>query len=161
MSARLVLSETISRRIRREAERLGLSVEEYIVELLSQNLDPKSRVREYIQIAEELLEEAREELRKGDVRQSAEKVWGAAALTVKAYAYWRDGKRLVSHGELWEYKRRLEEELGEWVSDSWNAASAMHVCFYEGWCARRDVEVALKRVERMVKEVSSLLARSF
>jgi len=33
----------------------------------------------------------------------------------------------------------------------------MHVCFYEGWCDVRDVETAYKRVERLVREVSSLV----
>ena len=75
-----------------------------------------------------MLGESREELSKSNIRQAAEKLWGAAALAVKAYAYWREGKRLSNHGELWEWKRRLEDEFGEWASDSWYAAGAMHIC---------------------------------
>ncbi len=60
---------------------------------------------EYVEVAEDFLRRAREELKGGDVRQATEKVWGAAALAVKAYAKWREGRRLVSHGELWEYRR--------------------------------------------------------
>lgn len=40
-----------------------------------------------METALDLLEEAREELGKGNVRQAAEKLWGAAALAVKAHAY--------------------------------------------------------------------------
>lgn len=155
MSQVIVIRGRIAKRVREEAEKLGLSVDEYVVELLSQGLDPKDRAKEYVEIAEELLCEAREELEKSNVRQAAEKIWGATALAVKAYAYWKEGRRLASHGELWEYKRRLEDELGEWVSDSWNAGNTMHVCFYENWCTRKDVEPALKRVEKLVKEVAS------
>jgi hypothetical protein len=36
----------------------------------------------------------------------------------------------------------------------------MHICFYEGWCAGKDVETAYKRVERLVKEVDSLIKRA-
>ncbi len=43
----------------------------------------------------------------------------------------RDGRRIVSHGELWEYRRRIQSELGEWVYDSWMISNAMHTCFYE------------------------------
>ena len=50
--------------------------------------------------AEDLLGEPREELSKSNIRQVAEKLWSAAALAVKAYAYWREGKRLSNHGEL-------------------------------------------------------------
>jgi hypothetical protein len=69
------------------------------------------------------------------VRQAAERVWGVVALAVKAYAYWRDGRRLISHGELWEYMRRMAKEMGSWVRDAWNAGNTMNICFYEG-CGR-------------------------
>lgn len=155
MGQTIVVRGRLAERVRREAERLGLSVDEYLVELLSQGLDPKERAVEYIEVAEELLREAREELERGNVRQAAEKVWGAGALAIKSYAYWRDGKRVASHSELWEYKRVLEDRLGGWVSDAWAHANTMHICFYEGWCTKRDVEAAHKRVERLVREVGS------
>ena len=82
---------------------------------------------------------------------------GAAALAVKAYASWRDGRRLTSHGELWEYTRRMMAELGEWVSDAWAQASSMHICFYEGWCSSEDVRKALERIRRLVEEAASLV----
>ena len=155
MSQAIVVRGRPARRIREEAERLGVSVDEYLVELLTQGLDPKDRAAEYIDAAQDLLGEARGELGKGNVRQAAEKLWGAAALAVKAYAYWRDGRRLASHGELWEYKRVLARKLGRWVHNSWANATEMHVCFYEGWCAREDIENALEPVEKLVKEVEA------
>jgi hypothetical protein len=33
----------------------------------------------------------------------------------------------------------------------------MHTCLDEGWCAQRDVEEAYKRIERLVREVASLV----
>ncbi len=156
----IVLRGQLARRVREEAEKLGVSVDEYLVELVSQGLDPESRAVEYIRAAKSLLEESREELRRGNVRQAAEKLWGAAALAVKAYAYWRDGRRLSSHGELWEYKRRLEDELGEWVGDAWAHASTMHICFYEGWCGKRDVATAHKRVKKLVEELAAMIEDS-
>ena len=160
MSTTITLPRVIVERIRREAERLGLSLDEYLVELLSQSLDPRDRAREYAEAARELLEQARRELEKGNVRQAAEKAWGAAALAVKAYAYWKEQRRLSSHGELWEYARRIKRELGSWVSDAWAQAISMHICFYEGWCTAEDVEEALKRIEKLVKETGSHITES-
>ncbi|MDQ6964354.1 MAG: PaREP1 family protein, partial [Mariprofundales bacterium] len=91
MSVLIALPRGIVERARREAERLGLGLEEYLVELLVQSFDPEDRAVEYIEAARGLLERAREELGRGDVRQAAEKVWGAAALAVKAYAWLREG----------------------------------------------------------------------
>jgi len=156
-AAVVVLPPRLAGRLRREAERAGISLEEYVLELLARDLDPPERAREYIEAARVLLEQARGELGRGDVRQAAEKVWGAAALAVKAYASWRDGKRLTSHRELWEYRRLLERELGEWVYNAWMAANGMHTCFYEGWCAREDVEKALRLVGRLVEAVSEAI----
>lgn len=96
-----------------------------------------------------------EELRKGDVGQAAEKVWGAAALAVKAYAEWRERRRLTSHGELWEYMRKMVKELGLWVREVWMYANGIHTCLYEGWCDKENVEEALKRVKKLVVEVES------
>jgi len=51
---------------------------------------PKDRVRGYIGAAKGFLEHAREELEKGNIRQVAEKVWGATVLAIRAYAEWRE-----------------------------------------------------------------------
>ena len=147
------LPQRVAKRLEREADRLGTTLEEYVLELLLRDLDPPERAREYAEAARDLLEQARKELEKGDVRQAAEKAWGAAALAVKAYASWRDGKRLASHRELWEYSRAMIQEMGDWVSDAWAQANAMHICFPDGWCTREHVEQALKRIQKLVENV--------
>lgn len=155
-----VVGGVAARRLREEAERLGLSLDEFVLELVTRNLDPAERAREYVKASGELLAEARGELERGNVRQAAEKIWGAAALAVKAYALWREGKRLVSHRELWEYKSVVAGELGGWVLDAWAHANSMHTCFYEGWCTRGDVEEALARVGRLVEEAGRRILQS-
>ena len=147
------LTRRIAEKLKREAQKLGLGLEEYILELALKDLDPSERVRGYIEAAKNLLEQAREELEKGDARQAAEKLWGATALAVKAYAEWRDGRRLTSHRELWEYSKKLMDELGGWIYDAWMSANGMHTCFYEGWCTEKHVEEAVKRIEKLVAEV--------
>ncbi len=153
MSTAITIPKRIAQRIREEARKLGISPDEYLVELITQNLDPKDRAVEYIETAIELLGEARLELEKGDLRQAAEKTWGAAALAIKAYAWWREGKRLASHGELWKYIDIVVGDLGGWVYHAWHDAIGMHVCFYEGWCTPNSVKTALEQVERLVKKI--------
>ena len=67
----------------REARRRGISLEEYVLELVLRDLDPPERAKEYVEASKDLLEQAREGLKKDDVRQAAEKAWGAAALAVR------------------------------------------------------------------------------
>ena len=154
------LPRVIVRRLRQEAVKRGISVEEYLLDLLSKDLNPEERAQEYIEAASELLEQAKEELKKSNIRQAAEKLWGVVALAVKAYAYWRENRRLTSHGELWKYILVLQKEIGKWVSDSWNAGNSMHTCFYEGWCRKEHVEDAIEKIERLVKEVASRIKGS-
>ena len=156
----IVLPSRIGERIRREAERLGVTVEEYIIELVEGEADPRERALDYIEAAGLLLERARRELSEGDVRQAAEKIWGAVALAVKAYAAWREGRRLASHRELWEYKDVAARELGEWVGRVFREASSLHTCFYEGWCTRRDVEAVLAEAEKLVEEIWARMEHS-
>jgi len=146
-----------ARLLTEEARKRDMGLEEYVLELVTRHLDPKDRAREYVKVARELLEEAEEELGRGGVRQAAEKICGAAALTVKAYAFWREGRRLASHSQLWEYSLTVARELGEWVREAWFAAVSMHTCFYEGWCGREHIEGALKIVGKLVEAVAEKL----
>jgi len=150
----IILPKTITERIKREAERRGVSIEEYVVELLSRDLNPEDRAREYVKVSLELLVQAKEELARDNIRQAAEKTWGAVALAIKAYAYWRDKRRLKNHRDLWEYKDKVVSELGEWVGKVFREAGGLHVCFYEGWCTRRDVEAVIPEAEKLVKEIA-------
>lgn len=157
MAVPIALPPSLAKKILEEARKRGVTIEEYIVDFLTRDFDPSDRAREYVEVALYLLDRAREELKRGDVRQAAEKTWGAAALAVKAYAMWKDGRRLTSHGELWDYESLIEGELGEWVYDAWMAANGMHTCFYEGWCKESHVETAIKHVEGLVKTVAQRL----
>ena len=132
MLSRNAVPSNIVERLKREAEELGLALDEYLAELALQKLDPSQRAVEYISAAKELLEQAKEELARGDVRQAADKLWGATALAIKAYASWRDGKRLTSHRDLWDYEKIVARELGKRVYDSWMSGQGMHICFHEG-----------------------------
>ncbi len=153
------LPRSLAKRLQEEAREQGMAPEEYLVELLAGDLDPPERAGEYLEAARGLLEQARRELEEGDVRQAAEKLWGAAALAVKAYASWREGKRLTSHGELWDYTLVLRRELGEWVTRVWGVANSMHTCFYEGWCKEEHVQDALEDIGKLVKNIGERMRR--
>ena len=156
----LLIPESIVKRLREEARRIGLGFDEYIIDLLSRNLDPDDRSIRYAEASRELLDQARKELNKKNIRQASEKLWGSVALAVKAYALWKDKETLTSYSDLWRYSGKIIDELGDWVSDAWTHGNAMHTCFYEGWCSERHVEEALKRIERFVNKVVSLVKNS-
>ena len=155
----LVIPESVAKRIREVAEKLGLTPEEYLVEVVTRGLDPGERAREYIEAARDLLAQTREELEKGDLRQASEKIWGACALAIKAHALAKKGVKLESHRDLWLYKNEVARELGDWVRTAFLKADSMHKNFYEGLATKEDVEDTLKEVEKLVSAVSELLEK--
>jgi len=111
LNTTISLPRTVIERAKKEAMRLGISIEEYFLELISQGIDPKERSIGYIEASSELVEQAEKELRSGNVRQAAERVWGAAALAVKAYAYWKEPEISKSWGAMGVYEGDGE---GDW-----------------------------------------------
>jgi HEPN domain-containing protein len=152
------IPEGIYEKLKKVAEVQGLSIEGYVLSLIVESIDPNRVAESYWGASEDLLKQAREELVKGDLRQAGEKAWGAAALALKGLAYQRDAVRLVSHGELWQYVSKLEEEFQDKeLSRLWRSASSMHVNFYEGWADKRHVEGAIEDVEKLLEKLKKLL----
>ena len=130
-------------------------------DLLMKEVDPVRSFEKYIEGAEELLEQAREEFNKNNLRQASEKIWGVCALAIKAHALARKGRRLLSHADLWVYKDEVAAELGDWIRTAFKLASLMHVNFHENLATRKDIEDVLREVEKMVKRIAeSLLGRA-
>ncbi len=71
MTEAIHLPRSIVKRLSLEAQKRGLSLEEYVLELVLQPLDPSERAREYLEAAKTFLEEAQKELSRGNVRQAA------------------------------------------------------------------------------------------
>ena len=68
MTFTIRLPRSLVERLKHKAKGLGISLEEYTLELLLNDLDPQERTQEYIEVAKDLLNQAKEELSKGDVR---------------------------------------------------------------------------------------------
>lgn len=159
LSITLSIPKSIVEELRKKAEQAGISLEEYIVELALEGLDPVDKAIKYIEASQELLNQARKEFEKSNLRQASEKIWGAAALAIKAYALFKYNKRLTSHRELWEYEEKLAKEIGEWIDDAWRHASSMHINFYENWALKEHVERSLVKVEKLVSTVAKTISK--
>ena len=58
------IPRTILEELKRRAEERGLSLEEFLTEIGTQDLDPEDRAKKYIDVAMELINQAKEELMK-------------------------------------------------------------------------------------------------
>jgi uncharacterized protein (UPF0332 family) len=155
----IVISGRIAEMLKRESGRHGLTPEEYLLEILTRDLDPGEKAREYMEASLNLVEQAEKELKNGDLRQASEKIWSACALAIKAHALAKKGLKLETHRDLWLYKNEIARELGEWVKIVFRQADSMHKNFYEDLATREDVEDVLKEVKKLVTTIRSNIER--
>lgn len=80
--------------------------------MLTERLDPPSRVDLYLKLHEEYLAKAEELYAKGDLPQAGEKYWGAVAALLSAVAEKR-GLPHYSHRDYDELIDLLYEESGD------------------------------------------------
>lgn len=153
-SAKIALPRSILEKLKSMAEAEGVQVEELIIEKLVNDLNLEAKVKAYWEMSEAYLQQAEDELARGNLRQASEKLWGSAALAVKAVAHEKERRRLTSHGELWEYVNKLIGETGDSKLGSlWRSALSMHVNFYEGWAPKEEVERALRDVDELLRKL--------
>jgi len=155
----VLVTASIYRRLKAEAERRGAAVDEIAVELLERalgtSLDPPERVEFHRGLAEKLLREAEELLARGDYVLASEKAWGAAAQMVKAVAA-KAGKELRSRGDLWQFVSEIAGEDRE-LRRLWSTANSLHQNFYEGWMPPEDVRYAVEDVRQFVERLKRML----
>ena len=150
-----LLSKKVYDRLREEARRLNISIEELVVDAVLKTLNislyPTDMVEFHLSLCEKFLSEAEEFLRRGDYLQASEKGWDAAAQIVKALAA-KEGRELRSHKDLWTYIDELAEKLNNReLRRLWRTVNSLHQNFYEGWMPSRDVIYALEDVKGFIK----------
>ena len=97
-----------------------------------------------------MFEQARRELRAGDVLQASEKGWGAAAHAVKAIAE-RRGWVHERHGHLFMAARRISDESEQpRIRTLFRHVNSLHTNFYEGWLTDEEVEEGLEEVRELL-----------
>ena len=154
-------SKKLFEKLREEALKKDLSIEELVVEILSKvlnhPLDPIEKVELHLKLADKFLREAEEFLAKGDYVQASEKGWGVAAQMIKAIAT-KENLELRSHASLWEYLDKLAEKLQDVeLRRLWWTANNLHQNFYESWMTPRDVKYAIEDVKKFAEKLKKLL----
>ena len=146
--------------VAKELIKRGVDVLDVLLSVLEKE-DPNEAIRERINLAEKYLRECHEYLNKGDPVQASEKAYKAAEEVVKALAAkfrTAEYNEALREGRWYTYllsrvSKTLTSQLGDWVSDGWNAAYDLHVWgFHEGKLSVDHVKVGIKKIERMLEE---------
>ena len=110
----------------------------------------------YIEGSQVLIQQAHEELEKGDLRQASEKAWGAAAQAVKAIGEER-GWNHDSHALLFDAVGQVNDERRRGrLLRLFSATHQMHINYYEDWLEESDVQDGINTVEVFLQRMEGL-----
>jgi hypothetical protein len=142
--------------------RRGVEPESFIVEAVVERLglDPREELEARLEVAEYMLERAREELKRGDPVEASEKLYKAAEEAIKVLACLEgleECGRARREGGWWSRllsraASRLSRILGDRiVLEAWSEAFDLHVHgFHEHSLEVEDVAERVEVIERLV-----------
>ncbi len=135
-------------------------IEEFIIDLIIERLDPPRRVEAYLKLHEYYLRGA-EELysRGGDLVQASEKYWGGAVTALlNAIAEQRGGWEHYSHRDYDVIIDRLYEETGDKsIILNFGVAERLHANFYHNFMDRKAFEVHRQVVLELLEKLKELI----
>lgn len=160
LAATVTLPQKLSEKLREKAEETDSLLEELAVEMifkgLGEEVDPKDLTEHYRVLSDKYLREGKEFLSKQDLVQASEKLWGAAALTVKMVSAKR-GIKLEKHGSLWDFVSKISKERGdEEIVRFFGEASTLHRNFYENEMDKGAIEIMAKSVENLIAKLRKI-----
>ena len=115
-------------------------------------------VQDRVRISARLIEQAREELDRGDRLQATEKVSGAMAQMLKAHGQRRGWLNLGSHRTVGHIARQLAAEYNDLgFVDAYVAADNGHRNFYDNEMSPPEIEGIIAVVARVLPELERVL----
>jgi hypothetical protein len=109
----------------------------------------------YADLNRKYLNEAEDLLRKHDLPQASEKLWGAFVDTIKAVAESR-GQMLGTHRSIAQFVLILEKELPELaLHDAFSHAERLHTNFFEDHLPEESVRLSAQVVRRAIERLGS------
>ena len=153
----IILPKKLDEKLRKKAEETGALPEElgieFLLKALNEELDPEDLGEHYQALSEKYLAEAKEFLGRGDTVQASEKLWGSAALAVKAVAA-RRRLKLERHGSLWDFVSRLSSESkDEDIVRFFGEANTLHRNFYENEMDKKAIEVISRDIDKLIAKL--------
>ncbi len=110
----------------------------------------------YEEISRHLLEQAREELEKGDILQASDKVWGATAHAVKAVCQ-RMGWNHHAHNHIRSAANYIASEFGrDDIMSAYGYLDALHTNYYEHQRVAGEVRVGISNAAFFIRELAAL-----
>ena len=115
-------------------------------------------VEDRVQISERMIQQARDELERGDRLQATEKVWGALAQMLKAHGQQRGWLNLGGHRTVGHIARQLTDEYDDRrILTAYVGADNGHRNFYDNEMSPPEIEGIIAVVASVLPELEGAL----
>ncbi len=151
----ITLSPILSSIIKKLAK--DKDVEIFIAELLSQKLDPKARVKLYLDLFNKYFTKAEELYNKGDLVQAGEKYWGAVVSLLNAIAELRKWPHYSRRDYLEIIENLVEETKEKDLTVYFASAERLHANFYHNFLKRTSFEVHRENTLKLIERLKNLI----
>lgn len=139
------------------AQRSNKDVNELIIDGITHYLDPKDRVKLYIQLHKDYLKEAEEFYTKGDLAQAGEKYWGAITALLNAIGELRNWEH-YSHADYNVIIRNLYNETRDKeLIMEFGMAERLHANFYHDFMDKEFFEIHRSAVLSLISRLRKIL----
>ncbi|RFA94990.1 PaREP1 family protein [Pyrobaculum aerophilum] len=151
----LVISPPVAELLRKAAG--GRDVEEFLLSLIAERLDPSERVNVYLALYEKYLREAESLYEKGDLAQAGEKYWGAVTALLNAIAEKRGMPRYSHRDYAVLIERLYAETKDKELLVGFRLAEGLHANFYHNFMGKESFELHREAVLGLVERLKRLL----
>jgi len=112
----------------------------------------------YANLALKYLENAAEELSRGELEKAGEYMWGAVVEAIKCVLVAKKGIKVAKHSELRRYARELSREVGDpEIFRAFREAESLHSNFYEAMLEEEDLLAHFDSVRLLVSKLLELI----
>ncbi|MCU7787749.1 PaREP1 family protein [Pyrobaculum sp. 3827-6] len=132
-------------------------LEEFLLTLVAERLDPPERVEAYLKLHEKFLREAEELYQKGDLVQAGEKYWGAVAALLNALAEKRGWEHHSHRDYAVAVERLYEETRDRELVVGFRMAEGLHANYYHNFMRREGFELHREAVLKLVEKLKKFL----
>jgi hypothetical protein len=132
-------------------------LEEFLLTLVAERLDPPERVEAYLRLHEKYLREAEELYQRGDLVQAGEKYWGAVAALLNAVAEKRGWEHHSHRDYAVAVERLYEETRDRELVVGFRMAEGLHANYYHNFMRREGFELHREAVLKLVEKLKKFL----
>ena len=151
------ISDVIIKLISKKAREKGVNINDYLLNLISKELNVNERIDLYLRLHDKYLKEAKTYERKGDILQAGEKYWEALTSLLNAIAEYR-GWRHFHHRDYNDIIEKLSDELEmPELARLFASAERLHSNYYHNFLRQKTFNIHKNDIEKLITKLKETI----